>query len=351
MTTGIEFATGGEPALGSSAKQGEPAGDVTIVTGTAFPSSEANSQGQGAAGVRAPEAPDPAALPCLVSEQVNKSTRPLRGALAGRHRKLIVTLEVQGLVMRYGIGRLGFLTFTFSDDVQTSAEASRRMNSLLSNRLSKRYAEWLAVVQRHKDGKIHFHLVVVLEEDIRRGFNFDQVRNRDYSSASPYLKAEWKWLRETLPSYHFGRHELMPIREEAGFGKYLARYVAGNCKRQAGDVRSRLVRYSRSFQRCVCGPFSPWNFITKRAQKRKVELGKEFPDLVDLVECPWRREAREWLPWLLWSAPDVYFDVVVSRVRDDAELYRGTAFQFSDRVTLYRTAWQTTLEHARRGRW
>lgn len=314
------------------------------------PNSE-DEGGQASGCAREARAPEPAALPCLMSEQVNSSSSPLRGALAGRHRKLIVALEVQGLVIRHGLEKLGFLTFTFADDVRTVTEASRRMNSLLTNCLSKRYVEWMAVVQRHKDEKIHFHFVVVLDEDIRTGFNFDAVKRRDYSSACPYLKAEWKWLRETLPAYNFGRHELLPIREERGFGRYLARYVAGNTQRRPGDGRAKLVRYSRSFQRCVCGPFSPWNYIIVRVRKRKLELAKAFPSLEDLVERPWAREAREWLPWLLWSAPEVYYDIVVSRVREDAELYRGTVFQFAEGVAAYRAVWRECLEHKRKLMW
>lgn len=57
--------------------------------------------------------------------------------------------------------------------------------------LRDRYPERIRVRERHKNGAIHYHLIVVLPEDIRTGFDFDGISKRDYSSASAYLKAEW----------------------------------------------------------------------------------------------------------------------------------------------------------------
>jgi len=290
-------------------------------------------QGRGRDGMPG-EAGRPPGLPCLLSEQLNPSIRKI--PLPPRHRRLAVELEIQGLVMRHGVGRIGFLTFTFADDVRTVPEASRRMNSLLTNQLSKRYSEWLSVVQRHKDGKIHFHFVVVMKEDIRTGFNHGAVARRDYSSASPYLRGEWAWLRATLPEYNFGRHELLPVKVAEGFGRYVARYVAGNTKRQLGDKGARLVRFSRSFVRSVHGVFSPWNFIGKRVQARKAALLVKWPCLERVLENSWLPSARRWLPWLLWSCPDQLIPFIYSRVEDDLALYSGVEFVLQDRVLEYR---------------
>jgi len=295
----------------------------------------------GAAECRAAAPAPRLGLPCLLSEQLNPTI--CKKSLPARHRRLAVELEVMGLVMRYGVERIGFLTFTFADDVSTVPEASRRMNSLLTNQLSKRYAEWLSVVQRHKDGKIHFHFVVVMAEDIRTDFDFAQVRRRDYSSASPYLKAEWAWLRATLPEYSFGRHELLPVRVTDGFGRYVARYVAGNTKRQAGDKGARLVRFSRTFNRTVHGPFSPWNFIGNRVRARQKQLAAKWPSLASLVENTWLPSARGWLPWFLWTCPEGYYAGCLSRVEDDLELYSGAAFALKERVEEFRDRWRVSL--------
>jgi hypothetical protein len=107
-----------------------------------------------------------------------------------------------------------------------------------------------------------------MDHDIRTGFDFEAVKRRDYSSASAYLKAEWAFLRQTLPEYSFGRHELLPVRIAVGFGRYVARYVsrAGNTRQD--EKGARLVRFSKTFQRCVCGPFSKVDFIEERSRKR-----------------------------------------------------------------------------------
>jgi len=293
----------------------------------------------------AAEPPTPLGLPCLLSEQLNnhncKNTTPQK------NRKIWVELEVQGMAIRHGVEKLGFLTLTFPDPVVTIKEASRRLNSLLTNELSRRYVEWLSVVQRHKDGKVHFHFVVVMAQDIRTGFNFEQVRRRDYSSASPYLKAEWKHLRAVLPydeetgrGYGFGRHELLPVRVPDGFGRYIARYVAGNTKRQEGDRGARLVRFSKNFRRCVVGPFSPFTFTQNRVRERQQLLLSKWPSLEETARRGWMPSIRSWLSWLLWSAPAPYFESVLSRTEEDLTLYSGAAFALEENARAYREAFQ-----------
>lgn len=209
-------------------------------------------------------------LPCHTSEQLNPPPTVIegRGGKSQRLARLRVELEIQGMCSRWGVERIGFLTFTFADDVQTIGEAQRRFNSMNSNALSGRYAEWVCVVQRHKDGRIHFHLVVVMAEDIRTGFDFEAVRRRDYSSASAYLRAEWAFLRAALPEYSFGRHELLPVKNTGGFGMYVARYVGRTFHTRQDEKGTRLVRFSRNFRRVVCGPFSKVDIIEKRARER-----------------------------------------------------------------------------------
>jgi hypothetical protein len=107
-----------------------------------------------------------------------------------------------------------------------------------------------------------------MQRDIRTGFDFEAVKARDYSSASLYLRAEWAHLRETLPEYSFGRHELLPVKNPDGFGLYVARYVGRTFHTRRDDKGARLVRFSQGFHRVVCGPFSKVDLIRKRAVKR-----------------------------------------------------------------------------------
>ena len=93
----------------------------------------------------------------------------------------------------------------------------------------------------------HYHLLVVMAEDIRTGFDFAAVKRKNYQSASPYLRREWQFWRKTAPKYGFGRTELLPIKKTAeGVAKYVGKYVAKHIgQRLPEDKGARLVRYSK----------------------------------------------------------------------------------------------------------
>jgi len=180
----------------------------------------------------------------LISDTVNLSTQQKKSATA-------LAWNVEALAQKFGIHRLGFLTLTFekngSEFLTDGHEAQRRFNSLVTNVLRDRYPERIRVRERHKNGAIHYHLIIVLPEDIRTGFDFDGISKRDYSSASAYLKAEWAFLRRTMKAYGFGRSELLPIKSTAeGVSRYVGKYLSKNVQnRVEGDKGFRLVEYSR----------------------------------------------------------------------------------------------------------
>jgi len=163
--------------------------------------------------------------------------------------------SIKALCDKHGVEKIGFLTLTFRDNVQTHKEAQRRLNSLLTNFVSKkdpdtklpRYADYIGCVERQKSGRIHFHLLIVMSEDIKTGFDFEQVNSRNYSSASNYLKSEWAAWRRSAKLYGFGRCELKPVKSNAeGVSKYIAKYIAKHIEnRLPEDKGARLVRYSR----------------------------------------------------------------------------------------------------------
>lgn len=181
------------------------------------------------------------------------------GAGVRRYRSLEVELEVHHLAQVYGLERLGFLTFTFAENVQEVSEAARRFNELNSHALRGRYATWLLVVERQRSGRVHLHLAVVCPVDIRSGFDFEAVKQRDYRSACSWLRDEWRFWRQTAPRYGFGRSELKPIRTDARrFGAYLGSYLVKQYgTRLAKDAGAQLVRYARNFPHCVYGDFRP----------------------------------------------------------------------------------------------
>ena len=146
------------------------------------------------------------ALPCLNSNNCTETppgqaAKPPLAQLSTQHKKSAFILQesVQKLADDYGIDNLGFLTLTFKEHITCFKEAQRRFHSLKTHILNIRYKSWLRVFERQKSGRIHYHLLVVLDHDIRTGIDFDELAKGKYSSASQDLRNEWSFWRKTAP--------------------------------------------------------------------------------------------------------------------------------------------------------
>ncbi len=130
--------------------------------------------------------------------------------------------------------------------IYNADEASQRINSVRAFVLTI-FKRAILVTERHQNKKIHFHLLVSLNSkaDIRTGLNFDEIRRKSYRSASPALRELWAVLRDRLPKYGFGRHELLPIKKTGeAVAAYISKYIEKNvCNRTPADRRKKLVRY------------------------------------------------------------------------------------------------------------
>jgi hypothetical protein len=155
---------------------------------------------------------------------------------------------VQHLCNLHGVERVGMLTLTFADHVTDAKEAQRRFHSLRTNVLSKRYVDFVRVLERQASGRIHYHLVVVTRADIRSGVNFEEFANKTYKSANAELRAEWLFWRRNASAYGFGRTELLPVKTNAeAVGRYVGKYISKHVgQRLPADRGIRLVSYSRS---------------------------------------------------------------------------------------------------------
>lgn len=174
-------------------------------------------------------------------------TKPVK--LSTQHRKSAFVLQesIQLLADKFGLENLGFLTLTFAEHILKPKEAQKRLNSLLTHVIKPRYREYVGVMERQKSGRIHYHLLVVLDTDIRTGLDFDAISQGNYSSASKNLRNEWAYWRKTAPKYRFGRTELLPVRSSIeAMAKYVGKYISKHIEsRQEDDKGVRLVRYSR----------------------------------------------------------------------------------------------------------
>ena len=207
----------------------------------------------GGPAAEAREAAPAAALPCLNTNNCNEGEKPDSRSLSPAHRKAVhaLTLNVLWLIERHGLEHIGFLTLTFARHVVSFKEAQKALHSLMTGVLRQRYPEYITVMERMDSKRIHYHLLVVMADDIRTGFDFAAVKKGKYTSASVYLRREWQFWRTTAPKYGFGRTELLPIRKTAeGVAKYVGKYIAKHIgRRLPEDKGARLVRYSKGTNR------------------------------------------------------------------------------------------------------
>lgn len=232
--------------------------------------------------------------------------------------------------MKFGVEHVALWTSTPGDIVDGKfvkvtdwAEASRRWHSLQSNANAGRWQQWAMVMQRHKDGGVHYHACVVHREDVRGNLNFAALRKRDYRTANPALRAEWEFWRETAPKYGFGRVEFLPVYEVEGFGRYLARYLKREigCRRKE-DSKARLLRYSQSWERCVMGAFTWTDTRALRARERAEEVTVKFFGNADRRD---REMGKAW-KWrmrrLLWCA-ETMFPIFLDQIEQELDCYGG----------------------------
>lgn len=180
--------------------------------------------------------------------------------LTGRHKNVAecIRVETKELCKKWGIDRIGFVTFTFADDEagHDGDEADRRMHSLETNILRRRYKQGVIVRERGSNsGRIHYHCIMVMPGNIRDGFDFSEVEKASkrrkkgkpyrWKSANPVLRGEWEYWQKVAPAYGFGQVETLPVRSnDEGIAKYVGKYVSKHIAgRKDEDKGKRLVRY------------------------------------------------------------------------------------------------------------
>lgn len=172
------------------------------------------------------------------------------------------------MVGRHGMNRIVFGTLGFAnpkpgdsrpDPNFNRREAERRFNSLNSHVLKPLFLEMIVVPERgEKAGRIHYHVLAAVAEDVRTGVDFKAFGSRNYRTAPRALREIWKLFRSgkggtgKAASYGFGRTEWMPIKSNAeGISKYVGKYIAKQFDgRRPEDKGMRLVRYTRGTNYC-----------------------------------------------------------------------------------------------------
>jgi hypothetical protein len=237
------------------------------------------------------------------------------------------------------VNHIGFLTLTFADSVTDHKEAYKRFRSFNSNFLAKHpeISHWISVKERQikrgaregNAGAWHFHLLVVLNGDIKTGYDFEAVRRRDYRSASQYLRQIWKDFREACPKYGLGRPELQPVRSNAeAMGRYIGKYISKHTwQRTEEDKGVRLINYSRGWPRNSAN--YSCNTDNAKEWRRKVSLFAKVngcTDLYQLNEKLGHRWPYRYVEDIMWShelyiafgdrTTEEYKNPVVERIKE-----------------------------------
>ena len=225
-------------------------------------------------------------------------------------------MAVEGMVKKHGVNHVGLLTLSFgvpgsgkgSEETRELRERAKdldfvqeRWHSFASNVIAKRCEDWICVLEPHKDGVWHLHVVVSTKADIRTGTDIETLTNyklpywqrRGKHLRNEALAAEWRALRETCCKYRFGRAELLPIKKT---GETLARYVAGYLSKSFGLVPSgrkyRLVRYSKNLGQKITMRFSP-NTLGNLIHRTRLKLAasmlhfREYGEFADYFGPRW----------------------------------------------------------------
>lgn len=177
--------------------------------------------------------------------------------------------NVKSLLNQYSLEQIGFLTLTFEDNISDIKEANSLLNSLMSNFLREKLLSYILIRERQHRGAWHFHLLAVLPFDLKSKGRFQKKsfgKGYSFKTSNVDLLNLWAELREAMPRYGFGRHELLPIRKDSGsLSAYLSKYIGKHmAARKESDKGVRLISYAQGFKRAVATSFS-WHspFMTR----------------------------------------------------------------------------------------
>ena len=138
-----------------------------------------------------------------------------------------------------------------------------------TNYLSSCYGEWIWDRERQKRGAWHYHIIIQCPGDIRTSFDWSEYlawvtdyqngKRRRLKTGNALLRSLWEMNNRALPSYGFGRVELLPIRSTSeAVAKYVGKYISKQIgQRPEEDKGVRLTGHSQGF--VASSPKFSWN--------------------------------------------------------------------------------------------
>lgn len=166
--------------------------------------------------------------------------------------------NILDLANHYHESQLFFMTLTFAlkepERIKRKREAPKKKprskmdweakawDSLQTNIIKKRGIEFIKVMERHKNGRKHFHAILVLPwktvGEVRPGV--DQLAHEPQNYVKKYYSGRLLELSEELsqklPRYGFGRWNMTPAQSLNGLANYLTKQISSSQQHyQKGD--------------------------------------------------------------------------------------------------------------------
>jgi len=134
-------------------------------------------------------------LPCQYSDNCigkDSSGRPVPLSPYRKKSRHRLEMAIEWMVNKYGLNHVGLLTLSFGvPGSGRGSQATRELRELAkdldfvqkrwasfrSNVIAVRYKDWICILEPHKDGVWHLHVVVATKEDIRTGTDVETLSN------------------------------------------------------------------------------------------------------------------------------------------------------------------------------
>jgi hypothetical protein len=226
-----------------------------------------------------------------------------------------LALEIEILlfiVLVFGIDHCGLLTLIFQHRRNGPPVSPRHAQTLFKNAwrhlLPKFFAAYVSVMDFHRSGQIHLHLVVALHINIRAGWDFeiddehrglqkfirderrratpDELRQLRLLArrltSNPEIKSLFSQLRRGLRQLGFAKDypfELKPVRHPRKLASYLARrFLESRAARHLRPAYSRCRRFSHRYKRHVDQKlrFSAVGTTATLYRAKKAAVGRAF---------------------------------------------------------------------------
>lgn len=211
----------------------------------------------------------------------------------------VIAGEAREMIKRAGLGRIGFLTLTYAEALEYW-ECQERWNSLRTNIISKRYSPCIIGLHLSPMGRWHWHGIVTCQGQILDDqTDVQAIMDGHYGSANPWLREEWRFLREVCPKYGFGRHQLVPIIKTAEHAAvYLASELGRADDQLTGKRRVRFVglkgKRSYSMQRgWVSGSGGAWRDAVRDFCKYYGIVNQD--DMLRRFGKRWAFKLKDWI--------------------------------------------------------